>query len=176
MRGHCILCHGFESGPEATKVTALAQAAEYRGWTHERPDFTDLDAKREIGALGDVAARVQRLLRIAQDAASGGPLVLAGSSLGAWIAGEVSLHVPVTGLFFMAPPIGLDGDHPLNAAAVPTSIIHGWDDELIPAPHVIEWAQSRRARLLMVDDNHRLSAHVAASTDAFAALLSMVAG
>ena len=24
MRGHCILCHGFESGPDATKVTALA--------------------------------------------------------------------------------------------------------------------------------------------------------
>jgi len=24
MRGHCILSHGFESGPDATKVTALA--------------------------------------------------------------------------------------------------------------------------------------------------------
>ncbi len=175
MRGHCILCHGFESGPEATKVTALAQAADYKGWTHERPDFTDLDAKREISALGDVAARVQRLLGIARDAASKGPLVLAGSSLGAWIAGQVSLQLPVVGLFLMAPPILLNAAHPLAAARVPTSIIHGWHDELIPAAQVIEWAQSRRARLLMVDDNHRLSAHVAASADAFAALLSMVA-
>jgi predicted alpha/beta-hydrolase family hydrolase len=176
MRGHCILCHGFESGPEATKVTALAEAAECLGWTHERPDFTDLDAKREISALGDVPARVRRLLLIARDAASTGPLVLAGSSLGAWIAGQVSLQVPVVGLFLMAPPMLLNAEHPLAAAHVPTSIIHGWDDELIPAADVIDWAQSRRARLLMVDDNHRLSSHVAASADAFSALLSMVAG
>ena len=48
MRGHCILSHGFESGPDATKVTALADVAERLGWTHERPDYTDLDARREI--------------------------------------------------------------------------------------------------------------------------------
>ncbi len=175
MRGHCILCHGFESGPDATKVTALADVAERHGWTHERPDFTDLDLKREISALGDVAARVQRLLGMARVAAANGPLVLAGSSLGAWVAGQVSLQVPVVGLFLMAPPILLNSEHPLVAAHVPTSIIHGWEDELIPAAHVIEWAQSRRAQLLMVDDTHRLSAHVQASADAFGALLSMVA-
>ena len=27
MKGHCILSHGFESGPDATKVTALAEVA-----------------------------------------------------------------------------------------------------------------------------------------------------
>ena len=175
MHGHCILCHGFESGPDATKVAALAEIAERLGWTHERPDFTDLDAKHEISALGDVHARVQRLLALAQTATSKGPLVLAGSSLGAWIAGQVSLHVPVAGLFLMAPPMRLDAAHPIDAARVPTSIIHGWDDELIPAAQVVDWAQSRRARLLLVDDGHRLSAHVAASADAFAALLAMVA-
>ena len=58
MKGHCILSHGFESGPDATKVTALAEAAERLGWSHERPDYTDLDAKREAGELGDVAARL----------------------------------------------------------------------------------------------------------------------
>ncbi|MEO6137039.1 MAG: alpha/beta family hydrolase [Luteimonas sp.] len=174
MRGHCILCHGFESGPDATKVTALADVAERHGWTHERPDFTDLDSKREISALGDVEARVERVLGVARNAASNGPLVLAGSSLGAWVAGQVSLKVPVVGLFLMAPPILLNAAHPLAAAHVPTSIIHGWQDELIPAAQVIEWAQSRRAQLLMVDDTHRLSAHVVASADAFSALLSMV--
>ena len=56
-RGHCILSHGFESGPEATKVTALAEAAERLGWSHERPDYTDLDGRREVSPLGDVAAR-----------------------------------------------------------------------------------------------------------------------
>ncbi|HJW47483.1 MAG TPA: hypothetical protein VJ484_13495 [Lysobacter sp.] len=171
MPGHCILCHGFESGPDATKVTALADVAERLGWTHERPDFTDLDAKREVSDLGDVHARVRRLLELARHAATRGPLVLAGSSLGAWIAGHVSLQVPVAGLFLMAPPILLDASHPIEAARVPISIIHGWDDELIPAPQVVDWAQTRRARLLLVDDTHRLSSHVEASATAFANLL-----
>jgi predicted alpha/beta-hydrolase family hydrolase len=172
VRGHCILCHGFESGPDATKVTALSDVAQRLGWTHERPDFSDLDAMRDAGPLGDVAARLQRLLALSQTAVMRGPLVLAGSSLGAWIAGHASLQVPVAGLFLMAPPIVLDPAHPLQAARVPTSIVHGWDDELIPAAQVVEWAYARRARLLLVDDSHRLSAHVDASADAFAALLT----
>lgn len=174
IRGHCILSHGFESGPDATKVTALADAAQRVGWSCERPDYTDLDACREAGELGDVPARLQRLLGLAQAAASRGPLVLAGSSLGAYISGLVSLQmdVPLAGLFLMAPPIRMGSAQPLDAARVPTSIIHGWDDELIPAAHVVDWAHARRARLLLVDDNHRLSGHVQASADAFASLLA----
>ncbi|MCL1634098.1 hypothetical protein M2650_05560 [Luteimonas sp. SX5] len=171
MRGHCILSHGFESGPDATKVTALAEAAERLGWTHERPDYTDLDAKREVSELGDVPARLQRLLALAQAAAARGPLLLAGSSLGAYVSGLVSLQVPVAGLFLMAPPVRMGEAPALDAALVPTSILHGWNDELIPAQQVVDWAHPRRARLLLVDDSHRLSAHVAASADAFAELL-----
>jgi predicted esterase len=174
-RGHCILCHGFESGPDATKVTALSAVAEGLGWTQERPDFSDLDARRDVSQLGDVAARLQRLLGIARPAAARGPLVLAGSSLGAWIVGQVSLQVPVAGLFLMAPPIALDPSHPLDAADVPMSIVHGWDDELIPATQVIDWAHARRAQLLLVDDGHRLSRNVRSSAEAFAALLASVA-
>lgn len=171
-RGHCILSHGFESGPDAAKVTALADACERMGWTSERPDYTDLDGQREAGDHGDVAERLQRLRLLAQKAAARGPLVLAGSSLGAWISAQVSLQVPVAGLFLMAPPIALDPAHPIAAAAVPTSIIHGWDDELIPAADVIAWAGARRAELHLVGDTHRLSLHVAASADAFAAWLA----
>lgn len=171
-RGHCILSHGFESGPDATKVKALAEAAERLGWTHERPDYTDLDARREVSELGDVFARVQRLRGLAQAAAARGPLVLAGSSLGAWISGQVSLEVPAKGLFLMAPPVSMGRAPPLQAANVPTSIIHGWDDELIPAASVVAWAQPRKARLLLVDDAHRLSDHVDASAQAFADLLA----
>ena len=170
-RGHCILSHGFESGPDATKVTALAEAAERLGWTHERPDYTDLDAKHDVSELGDVLARVERLRRLAEGAASRGPLVLAGSSLGAWISGRVSLDVSVAGLFLMAPPIAMGEAPELDAARVPVSIIHGWHDELIPAADVVAWAQPRRARVLLVDDSHRLSDHVAVSADAFASLL-----
>ncbi|MBN8715703.1 MAG: hypothetical protein J0H95_01800 [Xanthomonadales bacterium] len=172
MRGHCILSHGFESGPDATKVTALAEAAGHLGWTHERPDYTDLDARREVTPLGDVPARIARLLGLARAAAARGPLVLAGSSLGAYISGHVSLQVPVAGLFLMAPPVVMEGAPPMPAAAVPTSVLHGWHDELIPAAQVVDWARARDARLLLVNDSHRLSDHVQASADAFAALLA----
>lgn len=171
-RGHCILSHGFESGPDATKVTALAEAAGRLGWTHERPDYTDLDAKRGISELGDVPARLQRLLSLARGRVAGAPLVLAGSSLGAWISALASLQLPVAGLFLMAPPVRMAGAPPLDAARVPIAVIHGWDDELIPAAQVVDWAQARRARLLLVDDGHRLSGHVETSAQAFAALLA----
>ncbi|KIQ98218.1 alpha/beta fold hydrolase [Lysobacter sp. A03] len=172
MRGHCILSHGFESGPDATKVTALAQAATELGWTCERPDYTDLDARAIVSPLGDVPERLQRLLELTRSAAARGPVVLAGSSLGAFISAHASLQIPVAGLFLMAPPIRMNQAHPIDAADVPLSIIHGWDDELIPTADVVVWAQERRARLLLVDDDHRLSRHVRASADAFAGLLS----
>lgn len=170
-QGHCILSHGFESGPDATKVTALAEAAERLGWTHERPDYTAFDARRELSDLGDVEARQAHLLALARAAAARGPLVLAGSSLGAYVSARVSLEVPVLGLFLMAPPTRMGRLPDLDAAAVPVSIIHGWDDELIPARDVSAWARARRARLLLVDDMHRLGDHVEDSAEAFAQLL-----
>jgi len=173
-RGHCILSHGFESGPDATKVSALAEVAERLGWSQERPDYTDLDAKHAVSRVGDVLARVERLHALAEAAAQRGPLVLAGSSLGAWISGQVSLRVPVRGLFLMAPPTRMGEAPPLQAAAVPTSIVHGWHDELIAAADVVEWARGRSAELLLVDDRHRLSGSVQASADAFSSLLARI--
>ena len=172
-RGHCILSHGFESGPDATKVTALAQAAERLGWSTERPDYTDLDARRQVSEVGDVPARLQRLLDIAGAAAAAGngPLVLAGSSLGAYVSALASLQVPVRGLFLMVPPLRMGPMPALDAAPVPTSVVHTWHDELIPAAGVIEWARARSARLLLVDDSHRLTAHVDTTARAFAELL-----
>ena len=172
MKGHCILSHGFESGPDATKVTALADVAERLGWTHERPDFSDLDAMHEVSDLGDVPTRLQRLLEIARGAAARGPLILAGSSLGAWISARVSLEVPIRGLFLMAPPVSMGPAPGLDAAHVPISIIHGWHDELIPAAQVVDWTAARDARLLLVNDSHRLSDHVQESAEAFGQLLA----
>jgi alpha/beta superfamily hydrolase len=154
--GHAILSHGLESGPDATKVSALAQVAGASGWTHERPDFRAIDC---VGRFGDIDARIALLRERALAARA--PLVLAGSSMGAFVSALVSLEVPCVGLFLMAPPPFIEGyPRVLAAAQVPTSIVHGWDDELIPAQAVIDWAQPRRDQLALVDDSHRLAAHV----------------
>lgn len=170
-RGHCILSHGFESGPDATKVTALADVAQRLGWSHERPDYTDLDARSAVSRVGDVPARLQRLVQLTQSAAERGPVVLAGSSLGAYISAIASLQVSVEGLFLMVPPLTMGPMPALEAAKVPMSIVHAWHDELIPASELIAWAQQRSARLLLLNDGHRLSEHVEDSAQAFEALL-----
>ena len=109
-------------------------------------------------------------------AAARGPLVLAGSSMGAYVSAHVSRQVPVAGLFLMAPPVALDTTpRYLHAAVVPTRIVHGWDDELIPAMDVVRWAQQRRDALVMVHDSHRLAAHVSFCAEEFGRFLQMLA-
>lgn len=172
MKGHVIISHGLDSSPAATKATALSKVAETLGWTHLRPDYRDLDA---IGRLGDVNSRIARLRQIAQDV--DGPLVLAGSSMGAFISARVSLDVPVLGLFLMAVPFELREGYgmTLDAAKVPTWIVHGWDDELIPVNGLVQWAQPRRDRLLLVDDSHRLARHVQFCAEEFGRFLQSLA-
>jgi pimeloyl-ACP methyl ester carboxylesterase len=171
MIGHVILSHGLESSPDATKATALAKVAEGLGWTTQRPDYRDLDA---VGKLGDVLGRIERLHGIA--AGVDRPLVLAGSSMGAFVSARVSLSLPVHGLFLMAPPIQLEGfDIRLDAARVPTRVVHGWDDELIPALEVARWANARKDHAVFVDDSHRLAAHVDFCAEEFGRFLSSLA-
>ena len=172
--GHVILSHGLESGPEATKVSALAKVAEQLGWTHERPDYRDLDAGRRVE---DIAARIARLEARARACAD--PLVLAGSSMGAFISGEVAMRcgAALRGLFLMAPPIRMPGwwPTPLNApAGLPLVVLHGWEDELIAANEVVDWCASRKAELRLVNDSHRLAAHVDYSAQCFGDLLKRV--
>lgn len=172
MHGHVILSHGLESGPNATKVSALAQVADGLGWSHERPDYSAID---RVGRFGDIDARVRVLRERARGAQ--GALVLAGSSMGAFVSALVSLEVPCAGLFLMAPPPFIEG-YPLTLAAakVPTLIVHGWDDELIPAQAVIDWARPRRDQLVLVDDSHRLAGHVEFCARQFGGFLQCCTG
>lgn len=170
QRGWVILSHGLESGPEATKVSALAEVAAQQGWSSLRADYRDLGTGL---APATIEARIQRLLGLA---ASRRPLCLAGSSLGAFVSARASLRVPVQGLFLIAPPVAIPGSAPLDCAEVPLWIVHGWDDELIDVAGVVDFARRRRARTLLLDGDHRLGAQLAEIRAAFAAFLSTVGG
>lgn len=156
MRGTIVLSHGLESGPDATKVTALAAVARAHGWRELRPDYRDLDALHDAARIGERTARL--LEHVPRD---GGRLILAGSSMGAFCSALASLEVQTEALFLLAPPLVIPGyASPLDAADVPLAVVHGWDDEIIPASAVIDWAAARRATLHLVPDNHRLTGHV----------------
>ena len=179
MRGIAIISHGLQSSPASAKAVALAAAGEVLGWRCLCPDYQDVDADQAHAPYGDVAARIARLealVREQQAASPDLPMVLAGSSMGAFVSARASLALPVRGLFLMAPPTSMRGVAvPLDAAAVPTWILHGWHDELIPADEVVRWARARGDRLLLVDDAHRLANHVAASADEFGRFLRCIA-
>jgi predicted alpha/beta-hydrolase family hydrolase len=170
MKGSVLLSHGLESGPTATKVSALARVAQARGWQAECLDYRDLDATRDVNRLADRVAR----LRMRATGTNG--LVLAGSSMGAFVSGLVSLVVRPRALFLMAPPLAIPGFATrFDAARVPTTIVHGWRDELIPADDVSGFAKARGDELHLVDDEHRLAAHVDYCAARFDDLLARLA-
>ena len=67
MSGTVILSHGFESGPEATKTTAMAAAAEALGWHTLRPDYRQHD----VNGLGPAVDPRRRQLRALCDQLDG---------------------------------------------------------------------------------------------------------
>jgi len=160
-----ILSHGRESGPNAAKITRLDEIARLRGYHCQRPDY---------GTQAGAAERIEKLLTSCNESRSN--LVLAGSSMGAYISAMVSLQVEVAGLFLLAPPIFFRGtEAAMRLRCAKVTIIHGWQDELIDPCEVIGIARAYGAKLVLVNDDHRLKNSMAAIEHEFALFLSELA-
>jgi predicted alpha/beta-hydrolase family hydrolase len=162
MKGTVILSHGLESGPNATKVSALARIAEALGWESVRPDYLDIDARKDPRAID---ARIARALA---HTPAEGRVVFAGSSMGAFVSGLASLEHACAGLFLLALPLEIPGYwRRFSVADVPVAMVHGWNDELCPVDAALDFARAHGAALHLVADDHRLSAHVVLCADLF---------
>ena len=173
MPGQVILSHGSDSGPDATKVSALARVAEALGWSTQRPDYRADDA---AGYAGSVSARVARLVDAMRHASP--PLVLAGSSMGAFVSGLASMDVECDGLFLIALPTAIP-ECPRRfdlRPGIETMLVHGYRDELCPVDDALAFARARAIPALMLDGDHRLSNHVAMIERQFRLFLESVAG
>jgi len=171
MRGHVILSHGSGSGPQATKVSVLAEAAESMGFSTERPDYRDCDA---LGEAASVAPRVTRLVERIRAASA--PPILVGSSMGAFVSGLASLEAPCRALFLLALPVGIPGAQPQfdMARDIPAMLVHGFADELCPADAALAFAEKVGMPALLVDDGHRLADHVDTVEEQFKLFLEHV--
>ena len=145
-----IFNHGKEGSPESRKIRRLQERADEAGHDTVVPDY------RGILCPDERAAKLLDLL--SEDSA---PTVLVGSSMGSYISLVASTRsgTPIRGLFLMAPAFYLPGYRvqDLEVPDCPVEVIHGWRDETVPCSHAIRFAEHTRCRLLMLDDDHRLS-------------------
>jgi predicted esterase len=166
MTGTVYFNHGKESGPWGDKITRLADVARGRGFDVQSLDYQGMD---------DASARVDKLL--ASDARAANPLVLVGSSMGSYVAAVASASLRPRGLFLMAPAFYIPVfpiQEPVPHADFVT-LVHGWNDDVIPFENSVRYANKFKAALHLVDSDHRLSSQlplIAALFDAFLAQLS----
>jgi alpha/beta superfamily hydrolase len=65
-------------------------------------------------------------------------ICLAGFSFGAYVSARAAMQQPVAMLISIAPPVTYENFNQINPNA-PWVVIHGDDDELIPAQTVVDW-------------------------------------
>jgi alpha/beta superfamily hydrolase len=142
-----VFSHGQESGPWGPKITAMAAAVRELNLAAESVDYR---------GMSDPALRVERLL--AEGGKLAGPLLLVGSSLGGHVSAAAATRLNARALFLLAPAFYMPGleKYTPQDVAVPTAIVHGWRDDLVPVENSIRWARQHRATLHILDSNHRL--------------------
>ena len=148
--GYIVFSHGQDGEPWGGKIVAMAEVARGHGLTVESVDYRGMD---------DPAVRVRRLLEVCKDLP--GRLVLVGSSLGAHVCMTAAGQLPVRGVFVLAPAFFMPGYEqytPLPPAGCPVTIVHGWNDDVVPAQNSVRFAQQYRSTLHLIDSDHRLTA------------------
>ena len=147
MSRHVVFSHGKDSGPWGRKISALAEVARSEGYEAHSVDYRGLDEPR---------ARIAKLVDFCKELS--GDLVLVGSSLGGFVAVASASLLHARGMFLMAPALYMEGLPELRAGLIdcPTTIIHGWRDEVVPYEHSVRFAHAHKAALHLLESDHRL--------------------
>jgi len=144
---YVVFSHGKDSGPWGKKITALADVARSEGYEVESVDYRGIET---------VKGRSDKLIEVCKSLS--GDLVLAGSSLGGFVAVSAASPLHARGVFLMAPALYLEGLPPLRERLLdcPAAIVHGWQDQTVPVEHSIRFARDYRASLHLLDSGHQL--------------------
>jgi pimeloyl-ACP methyl ester carboxylesterase len=142
-----VFSHGRESGPWGIKITAMAAVARDLNLRVESVDYRGMD---------EPAQRVDKLLAVGRELP--GPIALVGSSMGGHVAAAAANRLDTAALFLLAPAFYMAGfeKYTPQVVAVPTAIVHGWHDDVVPVDNVIRWGREHRATLHLLDSDHRL--------------------
>lgn len=146
-----IFSHGQESGPWGTKIKAMAAMVEGLSCSADSIDYQ---------GMPDPAERVEKLVGACEDIDD--TLILVGSSMGGHVATAAAERVNAAGLFVLAPAYYMEGYEELTPPppAIPTCIVHGWHDDVVPADNSIRFARDCKAELHLIDGDHRLTDNI----------------
>jgi pimeloyl-ACP methyl ester carboxylesterase len=146
-----VFSHGKESGPWGSKITAMAAVVRDLNLGVESVDYR---------GMVDPGQRVEKLVQVGGELK--GPLVLVGSSMGAHVSAAAARRLSVRALFLLAPAFYMSGREECTPqdVAVPTAIVHGWRDAVVPVENSIRWSREHRATLHVLDSDHRLEDQV----------------
>ena len=144
---YVIFSHGMDGEPWSRKISGLAHIARSEGYRADSLDYRGVDSPRE---------RVTMLVEYCQKLP--GDLLLVGSSLGGYVAVAAAALLHARGVFLMAPALLMDGLPPLRARVIdcPTTIVHGWRDEVVPLEQSVRFARDYRATVHLLDTDHRM--------------------
>lgn len=146
--------HGQESGPWGTKIRALADVARGVGHKVESLDYQ---------GMTDPQARARKLSAWCR--AQPAPAILVGSSMGGYVALAAARDVGAAGLFLLAPALHVPGHAAIPFPPppyCPITIVHGWQDDVLPWSGSTRYGELGRARVVLVPDDHRLVADLPA--------------
>lgn len=158
-----VFSHGQDGEPWGTKIIAMADVARGAGYRVESVDYRGMD---------DPAARVAKLLEFCKTLPSAP--VLVGSSMGGHVATAVSVSAGARGLFLLAPAFYMPGyeQYTPKPPPCPITIVHGWNDDIVPVDNSIRYAREHRCRLHILDSDHRLTANIRDINDYLAQFLA----
>ena len=146
-----IFSHGQESGPWGTKICAMAELVKGLGCEADSIDYQ---------GIADPTTRVEKLVLECSDVSD--DLILVGSSMGGHVATAAAETLGAIGLFVLAPAYYVEGYENLTPPppSVPTCIVHGWHDDIIPVENSIRFARQCSATLHLVNGGHRLTENI----------------
>jgi pimeloyl-ACP methyl ester carboxylesterase len=149
---HIVFSHGQDGAPWGDKIVAMAEVARAHGLQVESVDYR---------GIADPAQRVEKLLAFGRTLP--GELLLVGSSLGAHVATAASTQLPTRGLFLLAPAFFMPGyeQYTPQPASCPVTIVHGWNDDIVPVANAVRFAGLHKCTLHVIDSDHRLTQDIA---------------
>ena len=165
-----IVCfsHGQDSGPWGTKIKRLADTAVAAGWSVESIDYQ---------GMADPLERVDKCVAWCEQQQD--PIVLYGSSMGGYVSVAAASRVPPVGMFLLAPALFMPGYEeymPDPLPDCPTTIVHGWNDDVVPYGGSVRYGKETGASVVLIDSDHRLTSDLGHINRLFGEFLTRVRG